>query len=111
MGEFVNGKILKVALLIVNVIMIVICIYGFYSSVTDLLPADSHWLILVSIYLVLVGYLLFIGYLSLYMLIVLGFESLTNYKWVQKCYNVQEYLDEKSIPQQESSSKTNGIKF
>ena len=31
-----------------------------------------------------------------------GFESLVEYKWVQKCYNVQEYLDEKRSLGQEN---------
>lgn len=106
MGEFSNGKILKVALSFVTGLFIVNCVYGLYSELTGILPADTHWLIAVAF----CGYFLFIVYLSFYMLIVLGYEGLTNYKWVQKCYNVQEYLDEKSIPQQESSNKTNGTK-
>ena len=111
MGEFTNGKLLKLALSLVTVGFVVNCCYGFYGALTDLLPEDTHWLIWACIAVAFLGYFLFIVYLSLYMLIVLCFEGLTKYKWVQKCYNVQEYLDEKSIPQQESSSKTNGIKF
>ena len=111
MGEFTNGKILKVALSLVTIGFVVNCCYGFYGAITDLLPEDTHWLIWACIGVAFLGYFLFIVYLSLNMLIVLGFEGLTNYKWVQKCYNVQEYLDEKSIAQQESSRKTNGIKF
>ena len=82
------------------------------TLITGILPEDTHWLIWACIAVAFFGYFLFIVYLSIYMLIVLGYEGLTNYKWVQKCYNVQEYLDEKSIlPKQESSSKTNGTKF
>ena len=111
MGEFTNGKILKVALSFVTVLFVVNCVYGLYSELTGILPADTHWLIWACIGVAFLGYFLFIVYLLFYMLIVLGYEGLTNYKWVQKCYNVQEYLDEKSIPQQERSNKTDGTMF
>ena len=37
-----------------------------------------------------------------------GLESLVEYKWVQKCYNVQEYLDEKrSLGQENCNTSEN----
>ena len=39
-----------------------------------------------------------------------GLESLVEYKWVQKCYNVQEYLDEKRSLGQENCN-TSAKKF
>lgn len=111
MGEFENGKMLKVVLSFVTLGFIVNCVYGFYGAITDILPEDTHWIVWACIGLAFLAYFLFILYLSFYMIIVLGFESLTAYKWVQKFYDVQEYLDEKTIPQQENSNKSNGIKL
>ena len=95
MGEFANGKFMKILTSLLSVVVIVINIFFVSVTLTELVTADTHWLYYVVIVVVALCYIIFVGYLSIYMLITLGFESLVDYKWVQKCYNVQEYLDEK----------------
>ena len=99
MGEFANGKFMKILSSILSVVVIVINIFFVSVTLTEYFTAaDTHWLYIVGVVVVALCYMLFVGYLSIYMLITLGLESLVEYKWVQKCYNVQEYLDEKKPP-------------
>lgn len=100
MGEFANGRLMKVLTSLLAVVVIAVNI--FFVSQTLLESVDSaktHWIIFVCIFAGAAFYALFVAYLTVYLAITLGFESLVHYKWVQKAYNVQEYLEETTTKQ------------
>ncbi len=66
---------------------------------------DSGGYIYAVVGLVAVLYALLVIYLAGYLLITLGFEKLVDYKWVQKIYNVEDYLEEKKQLQEKSNQK------
>ena len=97
MGEFANGIVMKVLSSILAVVVIVINIFFVTTSLVDALDESTQWYVYLAVAAGSALYALFVGYLTVYLLITLGFESLVHFKWVQKCYNVQEYLDEQLV--------------
>ena len=94
MGEFANGIWTKIFTSFLGILIIVINIFFVSETLLERVSAETHWLIFVCIFAGASIYALFVAYLSVYLLITLGFESLVQYKWIQRCYNVQEYLQE-----------------
>ena len=72
MGEFANGLVSNILASLLSILVIVINIFFVTWSLTDALTAETHWLYYVAIAVVASLYFLFVGYLSLYMLISLG---------------------------------------
>ena len=97
MGDFANGPIMKILSSALAVIVIGINIFFVSETLSEQLTAGTHWLVYAGIFVGVAFYALFVVYLAIYLLITLGFESLVHLKWVQKAYNVQEYLEEKKI--------------
>ena len=97
MGEFANGIVMKVLTSILAIIVIVINIFFVTTSLVDALDETTGWYVYLGVFAGAAIYALFVGYLTVYLLITLGFESLVHFKWVQKFYNVQEYLDEQQM--------------
>ena len=97
MGEFANGIVMKVLSSILAIVVIVINIFFVTTSLLDALDENTGWYVYLAVAAGAAIYALFVGYLTVYLLITLGFESLVHFKWVQKCYNVQEYLDEQLV--------------
>lgn len=94
MGEFVNGIVSKILTSALGIIVIIINVFFVSQTLIDVLDETTEWYVYLGIFAGTAIYALFVGYLTVYLLITLGFESLVHLKWVQKCYNVQEYLDE-----------------
>ena len=88
---------MKVLTSLLAIIVIVINIFFVTTSLVDALDENTQWYVYLGIVVGVSIYALFVGYLTVYLLITLGFESLVHYKWVQKCYYVQEYLDEQNV--------------
>ena len=72
MGEFTNGKVMKIVTFLLSILVIIINIFFVTVQLTEYLTAETHWLYYVCIVVVASLYLSFVGYLSLYMLITLG---------------------------------------
>ena len=94
MGEFANGIVSKILTSALGIIVIIINVFFVSQTLIDVLDETTEWYVYLGIFAGTAIYALFVGYLTVYLLITLGFESLVHLKWVQKCYNVQEYLDE-----------------
>ena len=72
MGEFTNGKVMKIVTFLLSILVIIINIFFVTVQLTEYLTAETHWLYYVCIVVVASLYLFFVGYLGLYMLITLG---------------------------------------
>jgi hypothetical protein len=94
MGNFANGLPMKIMTTLLAIIVILINIFFVTTTITESVDESTGWYIYLAIVVGCLGYTLFVGYLTVYLLITLGFEGLVHWKWVQKWYNVQEYLDE-----------------
>ena len=95
MGEFNNGRLMKTFASLLCTVVIIINIFFVSTTLTESLDENTGWYIYLVIALGATFYAVFVGYLTIYMFISMGFEGLINYQWVQKYYNVQEYLEEK----------------
>ena len=94
MGEFANGIVSKAMTSALGIIVIIINIFFVSTTFIEAIDETTEWYVYLGLIAGTAIYALFVGYLTVYLLITLGFESLVHFKWVQKCYNVQEYLDE-----------------
>ena len=94
MGEFANGIVSKAMTSALGIIVIIINIFFVSTTFIEAIDETTKWYVYLGLIAGTAIYALFVGYLTVYLLITLGFESLVHFKWVQKCYNVQEYLDE-----------------
>ena len=90
MGDFKNGIGTKIFTTFVAVGIIAINIYFVVTSVTE--NVDNLWYAYLGIAIAAVIYFGFVVYLSIYLLICLGWESLARKTWIQKLYNVDGFL-------------------
>ena len=91
MGDFRNGLGMRIFTGIVALGIIAINIYFVVVSVTEGISTDL-WYAYLGIAVGAVIYFSFVGYLSVYLFICLGWESLAQKQWVQKFYNVDGFL-------------------
>jgi len=87
MGEFSNGIFNKIAVCLLSVVVICINIVFVIQYVGAMVP--NKWFYLLPLGLCGAGYFLFIGYLTLYMFICIGWTSLANIPFIAKYYRVE----------------------
>jgi len=87
MGEFSNGIFNKIIVVLLSIIVIVINVVSVVQYIGDNVP--SNWYYLVPIIIFAVVYFIFIAYLSVYLLVCLGWTSLAEYSFVKKYYRVE----------------------
>ena len=90
MGEFSNGIVTKFLTSALSLLVIAVNVFFVTTFVLEELP--STWVSLVSMTVFSICYFGFIGYLSVYLLICLGMESLTKMKILQKFYTIEPFL-------------------
>ena len=90
MGEFANGLFSKIVTGLLSVVILVINIYFVATSIVGAVP--QWWAPMLGVIVAVVIYFAFVAYLTVYLLICLGFEGLAQYSWVQACYNVEPFL-------------------
>lgn len=91
MGEFVNSTVNKVMTTFFALVINVINTWFISTSIVGMLP--HAWYSTVIIVAVAIPYFGFILYLTVYMLICLGFESIIHWPWIKTLYRVQPFLD------------------
>jgi hypothetical protein len=96
MGDFRNGRAMRIFTSIVAIGIIAINIYFVVVSVTENV---NSWYAYLGIAVAAVIYFGFVMYLSVYLFICLGWESLTEFEWIQKFYNVDGFLAETKTTQ------------
>uniref|UniRef100_A0A0B7A893 Uncharacterized protein n=1 Tax=Arion vulgaris TaxID=1028688 RepID=A0A0B7A893_9EUPU len=74
MGDFSNGKIMKAITVALATVVIVI---NMYFVVTYLQELPEHWAIYLAIAVAVCAYLLFVVYLALFCLAVMGVDAIT----------------------------------
>ncbi len=85
---------MKVLASTLAIVVIVVNIFFVSETLIESVSGNTHWLVFLAVFAGASIYALFVAYLTVYLLIALGFEGLVRFGWVQKCYNVQEYVDE-----------------
>lgn len=90
MGDFKNGIGMKIFTSFVAVGIIVINIFFVAEYAGENLP--NLWYAYLGIAIAAVIYFCFIFYLSIYLLICLGWENLARKPWVQKFYRVDGFV-------------------
>lgn len=87
MGEFANGLFNKIAVCVLSLIVIALNIFFVVQYVNETVPHELYFII--PIVLFAVGYFLFIGYLTIYLVICLGWTSLATNPTVARLYRVE----------------------
>ena len=90
MGDFRNGIGMRILTSVIAIGIIAINIYFVAVSVTEKVP--NLWYAYLGIAVAAVIYFSFVMYLSVYLFICLGWESLIEIEWIQKFYNVEGFL-------------------
>jgi len=91
MGEFKNGLYSNILCCTLSVGAVGINFYFFFSTMDRYIGNNSTaWWIPVALFALV--YFLFIAYLTVYMLICLGWESLAQKPFIQKWYKVDGFL-------------------
>ena len=90
MGDFKNGRSMKIFTCFVAIGIVVINIFFVVQQVSENLP--NLWYAYLGIAVAAVVYFWFIAYLAIYLFICLGWEGLTKKPWIQKFYNVDGFL-------------------
>jgi len=98
MKDFKNGLPSKIVSCVLSVIICGINFYFFFLSF-DKWIGDNGWYLWIPVVIFFLVYLCFILYLSIYMFICLGWESLAHYPIIQRYYKVDAFLekDEKDL--------------
>ena len=94
MGQFTNSRSMKIFSTAMALVIVIINIGFVAASLTNL--KNSWWLWT----LVVLGasfYFAFVAYLTVFMCICLGWESLVDYKWVQNNYWVEDWVEDRKL--------------
>ena len=91
MGDFKNGLITKSITTFLGISIIAVNFYFLSDYVYTELP--RAWYSIVGVIIFFTLYVSFIIYLSVYLLICLGFEGLIKKKWVQKWYWTEPFIN------------------
>jgi len=91
MNQFKNGFFSKLLTCTISIIVILINFYFAYESFNNWIGGNS-WFLWVPVVIFALVYLLFLAYLSVYLFICLGWESLAEYPFIQKLYKVEAFL-------------------
>ncbi|BFZ01046.1 hypothetical protein BsWGS_04084 [Bradybaena similaris] len=92
MAEFSNGRIMKAITCILAVVVIAINLYFVEEYIKEL---PEHWAIYLGLSVIIAFYILFVAYLALFCLVVLGVHSITR---IPGFRDMQLRLEESSVP-------------
>ena len=106
MGDFRNGIGMRILTSVIAIGIIAINIYFVAVSVTEKVP--NLWYAYLGIAVAAVIYFSFVMYLSVYLFICLGWESLIEVQWIQKFYNVDGFLAQSKTSQNGISRVSDG---
>jgi len=95
MGEFKNGIFQKVIISVLSVSVLVINMIFVFQYVNETIPSKWYFLLPIVVYFVL--YFIFVLYLTCYLFICLGFESLAKIEFFRKIYRLEGFLEKQSI--------------
>jgi Mn2+/Fe2+ NRAMP family transporter len=97
MGEFANGLKMKIFATATSCVIIGINVFFVVEYVSEELPQEWYTFVGVAIFGFI--YITFIAYLSVYLLICLGWESLALKPWVRRYYWVEDFVQDHELRQ------------
>ena len=91
MGDFVNGMATKIATGIISIVILGINMYFLAIAIFGKL---DQWYYIAPLVVFFIIYFAFIAYLSIYLLICLGWESLASVPWIRRIYRVELFVND-----------------
>ena len=92
MGDFANSVSTKISTGLISVVILVI---NMYFVVTSIFGQLDQWYTIAPLVAFFIIYFSFVIYLTIYLFICLGFESLAIVPWIRRIYRVEEFVSEK----------------
>ena len=89
MGDFKNGVAMKVFTSFLGILIIAINVFFVAQNIGNL---PSAWYVYFAVGIAAILYLFFVLYLTVYLMICLGWEELATQTWIQKLYHVDGFL-------------------
>ena len=92
MGEFANSIGTKIATGFISVVILAI---NMYFVVTSIFGQLDQWYYIAPLVAFFIIYFSFVIYLTVYLFICLGFESLATVPWIRRIYRVEQFVSER----------------